>query len=198
MYINLLLCFTLLFSNLKSQPIWQLIKDKNNIKVYTADAKSSKYKQIKVVGEFDGTPEKLIALFLDVPKQKEWVYGTKQAKLVKKISNNELLYYVETSLPWPVSNRDVVIHMKIDRNRTGNLYITTRDEPNAVAENKGKVRVSKFTGDWTVKVAGKNKLDITYLLFVDPGGTLPSWAVNLFISKGPYQTFSKLGEQLKR
>src|SRR4051794_39941752 len=182
----------------EAQPLWHLIKDKNNIRVYTADADSSEYKHIKVVGVLDGTLDKLKAIFLNVDKQKDWVYGTKDSHLVKKISNNELLYYIETALPWPVANRDIVIRMKIDENKINNNFtITTQGEPKAIPENKGKVRVNKFIGNWSVKAIGENKLSITYFLFVNPGGNLPSWVVNLFIGKGPYETFKKLGELLK-
>lgn len=183
----------------EAQQKWHLIKDKNNIQVYTSDSDSSKYKHIKVTGVLDGTLDKLVSIFLDIEKQKDWVYGTKRSYLINRINNNELLYYVETALPWPVSNRDIAIRMKIDKSKTNNdLTITTKGEPKAIPENRGKVRVSEFTGDWNVKDAGKNKLSITYFLFVDPAGTLPSWVVNSFIGKGPYETFSKLGYLLKK
>jgi hypothetical protein len=32
---------------------------------------------------------------------------------------------------------------------------------------------------------------------VDPAGSLPNWMVNLFITKGPYETFVKLREEVK-
>jgi hypothetical protein len=166
--------------------------------VYTSDADASRFKHIKVVGVFDGTPEKLTAIFSDVDKQKEWVYGTRRSYIIKKVSDNEILYYVETALPI-VSNRHIAIRMKINENKTNKIVrITTMGEPNAIPVNAGKVRVPRFTGDWEVRPAGKNNLSITYFLFVDPGGSLPSWIVNMFIGKGPYETFKKLGELLKK
>lgn len=195
---KLLLIFIVLYGTIiKAQPKWHLSKDKNNIQVYTANTGSSAFKNIKVVGVFDGTLEKLASIFLDVPKQKKWVYKTRSAYIINKVSNNELLYYVEIGLPL-VSNRDIAIRMKINENKAKSvLNITTVGEPNAIPVTKGKVRVPKFRGDWKAEAIAKNKLKITYFLSVDPGGSLPSWIVNMFVSKGPYETFSKLGELLK-
>src|SRR3954469_1810091 len=106
--------------NVNGQAVWNLIKDKNNIKVYTADNNSSSFKNIKVIGVFDGTLDKLAEIFLDVDKQKKWVYGTKQSYLLKKLDDTDLLYYVETALPL-VSNRDIAIHMKLNENKTKNI-----------------------------------------------------------------------------
>ena len=33
---------------------------------------------------------------------------------------------------------------------------------------------------------------------VDPSGLLPAWLVNMFVSKGPYQTLKMLREQVKK
>lgn len=183
----------------EGQSSWHLIKDKNDIKVYTSESDSSDFKHIKVTGIFDGTLDKALSIFQDIGKQKDWVYGTKRSYLIKKSSDRDLLYYVETSLPWPVSNRDIAIDMKIDENKANNtMVIRTQGEPEAIPVNKGIVRVPKFTGDWYFKSSGNNKLSIEYYLFVDPGGSLPAWIVNMFISKGPYETFDRLSGLLKQ
>lgn len=194
----LLLLFICTVSFAGAQPAWHLIKDKNNIQVYTATSDSTRLKHIKVVALLNGTVEKVIPVFLDVPRQKDWVYATKKAYIIKKITDTELLYYVETSLPWPISNRDIAIRMKILPNKNNNiLTITTVGEPGAIPGNKGLVRVPQFTGNWTFTPAGNNKIKIEYFLFVDPGGSLPAWIVNMFIGKGPYETFNKLADLLK-
>jgi hypothetical protein len=179
-------------------PNWQLVKNNGGIKVYTADSETSAYKLIKTVSVFDGNQEKLISIFRDVDNQKKWVFGTRRSYLIKKINENELLYYVETALPWPAKNRDATIRMKIDNNNTDNiLTITTVGEPDVIPVNKGIIRVPQIIGKWEIKMVGKDKISIDYFLDIDPGGALPAWIINLFITKGPYETFSNLAELLK-
>jgi hypothetical protein len=49
-----------------------------------------------------------------------------------------------------------------------------------------------------VAAAGHDQISITYQLQVDPDGSLPAWIVNLFVSKGPYETFRNLSALLKK
>jgi hypothetical protein len=170
-----------------------LLKEKNGIQVYVTDKDSANVQSIKTVAQINGTYQKIISLFLDVDKQTQWVYATKQAFVIEKMSENELLYYVETSLPWPVSNRDAAIRMNIRQNTAGDvLRITTIGEPARYAQQKGKVRIPYFNGDWQIKEVGDNKLRIAYLLSIDSGADIPPKILNLFIAKGPIETFTKL------
>lgn len=183
----------------KAQQDWHLVKDRNGIKVYAASSDTSKIKYVKTVAIIDGTIPKLISVFKDIDGQKQWVFNTKQASTIKKYSDTDVLYYVETSLPWPMQNRDVPIHMKIDENKSNNtVMIITVGEPAAAPLKNGKVRVKSFYGKWDVKQIANNKLSIDYFLYVDPSGSIPAWITNMFITKGPYETVSHLAGQLKK
>src|SRR5262245_44959404 len=98
-----------------SQNKWKLSKDKDGIKVYQAENPKSKFKSIKVECVLPGTFDKLIAVLTDIEHLKDWVYNTKTSYLIKKISPYDLYYYTETMIPWPMSNRDAVVHLKIAR-----------------------------------------------------------------------------------
>ena len=61
---------------------------------------------------------------MDVAHQADWVYSTKSATLVRRISDKELIYHSEKSMPWPVWNRDVVMHLKIEQLTGGMMKVT--------------------------------------------------------------------------
>lgn len=196
--VTIILC--LLFCNYTSfsQINWELTKDKNGIKVYTATEGSSKYKSIKVEAVLTGTLQKLVKILRNVENNKAWVYSTKQAYILKEINANELFYYSETALPWPVNNRDIPVRMRLSLNTADNtLKVTASGEPNAYPVQKGIVRVQFFKSSWDVKYDGKNKISILYFLKMDPSGNVPSQVTNMFITKGPYETFENLGKLLK-
>ena len=101
-------------------------------------------------------------------------------------------------MPWPLSNRDAVTHMKINRDTMDRfLEVVETGEPTYLPENSGIVRVPKLYINWHVTMPYKNKLNIVYLLEVEPGGSMPAWIVNMFVDKGPYESFKKLQEILK-
>lgn len=181
-----------------SQTNWQLTKDQNGIKVYTADEGSSKFKSIKVEAVFTGTLQKLVNIIRDVKNNKQWVYNTRRSYLIKEINANEILYYSETSLPWPVNNRDIAVRLRTDLNTKNNtLKVTASGEPNAFPKQKGVVRLKYFNCSWDVKYVGKNKISIIYFLKMDPSGNVPPAVTNMFITKGPYETFENLSRLLK-
>ena len=195
----LLILWMLLGLHAPAEPQWQLVKEGEGIKVYTANSAATDFKTIKVVAVFDGTVEKFLAILLDVGKQPDWVYGTSHAHLIKKVSAQEIHYYVETDLPWPANNRDTIIRMRLKENQDENaLTITSVGEPQALPLQEGKVRVQHMAASWEVAAAGHDKISITYQLQVDPDGSLPAWIVNLFVSKGPYETFRNLSALLKK
>ncbi|HSU49682.1 MAG TPA: START domain-containing protein [Segetibacter sp.] len=177
---------------------WELTKEKDGIKVYTSKDNTSKFKDIKVEASFPGTISKLAEILINVGKTKGWVYGTKESYVIKKISDNEILYYSETALPWPVSNRDIPIKMQLKEDTKNNtLKVYASGIPNALPEKKGIVRIPYFNAFWDVKLDAKNKLNITYILRMDPGGSVPASVTNMFVSKGPFETFNNLSEMLK-
>ena len=176
---------------------WELSRNENNIKVYKGEIDSSKYKIIKVEAEMQGTLEKVIAILKDVDNNKNWVYNTRRSYLVKAVSEDEFLYYAETHLPWPFDNRDVVIRMHFDPDTARHfLNIKATGEPGAAPEVSGKIRIQKFYGDWNVKYDGGNKISIVYVLQVDPGGNISPAISNLFVTKGPFETFNNLSRLL--
>jgi hypothetical protein len=200
MKLRLLSAFVFLFVNVSLQgQHWELARDENNIKVYTAYSDSSKYKLIKVEAQMQGTVRKLMKILKDVGNDRKWIYNTKESHLLKTIDDNELLYYTETHLPWPCSNRDAVIRMHFFWDSAKNiLKVKARGEPHFVPEVSGKMRVPLFRNDWIVKYDGANMLTIVYFLEVNPGGSISPGIINLFIAKGPYETFYNLSRLLKK
>jgi hypothetical protein len=101
---------------------WKLSKEKDGIKVYQSELQHSSYKAIKVECTLEGNYDKLIAVLSNVSGQKDWVYHNKTAYIVKKVNPYEFYYYTEASLPWPMSNRDAVVHLKMDRDSLKSFF----------------------------------------------------------------------------
>ncbi len=191
-------CLLLFLRQGFSQTRWQLAKEKNGIKVYTSLDGVSKFKSIKVEAVLAGSIERLISLLSDASTNKDWIYNTNASYLIKRISPTETLSYTETSVPWPASNRDVPINMHLNYDDKNNiLKVIAKGVPAAIPEKKGIVRIPFFNSMWNVKYDGKGKLYINYFLEMDPGGSVPAWITNMFVSRGPYETFNNLAAKLK-
>src|SRR5258705_13227463 len=195
---SLLLCL-IFASGATAQYNWKLSKEKDGIKVYESEAKHSNYKSIKVECTLEGTVDKLIAVLNDVTHQKDWVYNNKNSYVIKRVSPYELYYYAETSLPWPMSNRDAVVHLQMNKDSDNrSLHVTANSVAGFVPEKSGKVRVPRSSISWNVSMPTARTINITYVFEAEPGGNLPAWLTNMFADKGPYESFKKLAQILKR
>ncbi|WP_207496440.1 START domain-containing protein [Aridibaculum aurantiacum] len=176
-----------------------MCKDKNGIKIYSAKEGTAKYKSIKVEAIIPGNLERLLKIMMDPNSNKDWIYRTHQSYLLQRYSNNEVLSYTETSLPWPASNRDVPLRVKMSMDeKNGSLKIYSTGVPNAIPEKAGIVRIPYFNSVWDIRYKDANTLYIIYNLQMDPGGNIPAWVTNMFVAKGPYETFVKLSELMKQ
>ena len=127
------------------------------------------------------------------------MYNNKTSYLLKRISALEFYYYTETYMPWPVSNRDAIIHLKIYRDSLNrSLRIIGNAVPGYLPDKPGKVRVPRTTISWYVTMPSPKTISITYIFEANPRGSLPAWLVNLFADKGPYESFKNLAVLLKK
>jgi hypothetical protein len=182
-----------------AQDNWQLKQDKEGIKVYTKNMDNSAFKAIKTVCTIDATPSVLTAVLLDINNSAEWVYATKRAVLLKQPAPDELYYYSEIAVPWPVSNRDFIVRLKVTQDeRTRAVTVVADNQPRYLPENKNIVRVPQSSSKWLIEPLPGNQVKIEYVLQVDPGGTVPAWLINLFATKGPFESFKSLREQVKK
>ncbi len=196
-HVRLICILLLLHLTSDAQPIWKLVKEKNGIKVFFSDGEHTSFKKIRVQTNLDGSFAKLTNILMDADSHHHWVYKTKQSKLLKKFSANEMIYYSETSMPWPVSNRDAVVRLTINPDTTkGTMAIRAVSEPAYLQKKQGLIRIPYSVATWQIIKKGK-QLNVDYTFDVDPGGSLPAWLVNLMADKGPYESFLGLSRIMR-
>lgn len=182
-----------------AQYTWKLEKSKDGINVYTSEVSGSSFKAVKVECTLTGTFAKLISILTNVSGFKKWIYNNKRSEVLKKFSPNDFIYYSETSMPFPFSNRDVIIRMQIKTDSLPKfLTINGSHQKDILPEIPGRERIPHYKANWKVTMPTSNTLQILYILEVDPGGSLPAWLANSFADKGPFGTFSNLAEELKK
>ena len=185
------------FSYVLAQDNWELKKNEDGIAVYSRGIANEKLKEIRVVCELPGTTAQLKEILQNVTGHSRWVYLTKKTNLVKKVNDRTLIYYSASDMPWPVTDRDLIVELTITEvPASGNLSIRAKSVSDYLPPTKGYVRVPHSLATWEVVPLPNNKLKIDYTFRVDPGGDIPAWMVNAAATTGPYNTFVKLRELL--
>ncbi|MDB5005198.1 MAG: lipid-binding protein [Mucilaginibacter sp.] len=178
---------------------WALKENNNGIKIFTRDLESSKIKAIKVECKLEATLSQVVAALMDIKNSEEWLYHTTGNYLIKQVSPAELYYYSLIEMPWPVSNRDFIAHLKVSQDAvTKTVTIDAPCVADMVPVKSKIVRITNSNGKWVLYASGKDHVKIIYTLHADPGGNIPAWLTNLFVTQGPLQSFKKFKIHLQK
>jgi hypothetical protein len=175
----------------------QLRKSAEGIAVYTCKTEDSKINSIQSNFTVSATIDELSKALIDLDDFPKWQYKTTKTELLKQISKDEFVYRAELETPWPVSNRDLILHVKLstDANR-GEYHFSALGKPDFIPPREGFVRIPLSEAHWYITVVDQTTLKINHTILIDPGGSIPAWLMNLSLAEGPFQTFKNLREYL--
>lgn len=183
------------FLSYSQSPLWELEKDESGVQVYTRSINELSIKEYKAVTLIKTTLKLLLNKITDGEHLKDWNYKTTKSSLLEKKSGNEYIIYMYNDLPWPVRNRDHISELKVNVISSTLTRVNIKSAPRDFLENQGAVRVIGFSGFWLLE---KTKLGIkvTQQMNGDPGGSLPTFITNIMLVNAPFNTFTRLREQL--
>lgn len=189
-----LLALFLSFSAAAAEGGWRLVKDKNGIQVYMRHTDESKIKTFRGVTQFDvQAASSLIALFNDYAAMPRWAHFISSAQEINRKSPLERNLRFTTSLPWPLSDREALVHATVIQDpATYDVHIALENAPNLLPPNPGMVRFPWFRGRFDVNVITATRVEAIYEIELDPGGYIPAWMANILAQDAPYFTLDKL------
>lgn len=177
---------------------WTLKKQKDGINVYDRHSDLSKVNDTRVEMDLSGTIEQLAAILRDVNNYPDWVYAARNSRMIKKVNENEVIYYSEIGTPWPATDRDYYADLKFSFNTANHsMNVLSVGMKDYLPEKKDRVRVPMSRGIWTVTTQSEKKIHLQYILQIDPGGSVPAWIINSFSSKAPIETFANLKKKME-
>lgn len=181
-----------------AQADWKRVAARDGIKVYAKTIPDSKIRAMRAECTLDAGMEEVIGLLLDVNAAERWVCHTKSCKLIRRVSDTELFYHTEVSLPWPLDNRDFVTHLRVIKHEKNDMVtIDAPAVPGILPVREGIVRISSSINRWLVRPLPNGKVWVEYMLQVDPGGHIPAHVVNMFACRAPIETFQNMRKVLR-
>jgi hypothetical protein len=178
---------------------WDFWKERDGVKVYTRLKTGSKIKELKMETIFNGSLSSFVAVLQDLKSYDRWVYGNKEAKMIDYISDTEQIYYGVTDFPWPMSDRDYVVHNKMWQNpKTLTFNSLSIAQDGILPEKENIVRVSTLRAQWTLTPKRKGEFHVTYTVKSDPEGSIPSWITNMMLDVGPFKTLKNLEKETQK
>ena len=196
-YIILLLLFVI-SGFAMAENSWQLSKDEDGIQVHIRHNPASAIKTFKGSMTLNSRLSALVAVIEDTQAYPRWLHNCKSAYTVKKVGNNQVYNYVITGMPWPVADRDSIVHSVLTQNKNNKqILIKLATAPKMVPLKQGMVRIQTLTGRWLITPLKNGQVNVVYEMSVDPGGNIPKWLVNAMSVDLPFYTLQKLRKLVK-
>ena len=180
---------------------WQQIKQADGITVYRHVVEGSPLKEFRGRGTIDAPVAAILAVFNDVPHATEWMDSCNGSHAVADLSDSEKVVYNRTHAPWPVADRDAVLHnvARFDAaERRVELDFWSVEDAKEPPQ-KGVVRMPYLRGHWILWPSSDGQTTrVEYQVHANPGGALPNWLVNYVSRDLPWKTIEGLRAQVKR
>jgi len=174
---------------------WIHLTKKEGVDIFSKEEPGSSIRALRAEGLISAKIDKIVTILRDVDHATEWMKDVKIRKYVKNISDTEAILYDVTEFPWPLQNRDTVVHHKLVLNddQMGLTLNFASVDVDFKDTESDKVRVQATKG--AIELFPKG--DKTYMrltILVDPMGGVPKWVVNLVGVKVPFLFFKGLDE----
>lgn len=180
---------------------WESVGTIDGVRVWRKQVEGSK--KLAFRGEVTANVHiaKVISVFGDSKSRRYWVDRWKADKELEVKSPFERTYWIRFGLPFPVSDRDYVLHTKAE---------VDNDKRVLTARIKSVPHRAKGIDDCCVRgevtstyyrfeaVQGGEKTKLAVEVHTDPRGMLPSWLVNLIQKGWPAKTLNGLVRAAQR
>ncbi len=172
---------------------WYLEKEEDNIEVFVTKTKGSAVKSFRGVVSVESSLKSVLSVISDASSYPRWLHNCKRATTIKRVGDNEIFNHIVTDMPWPVVDRDSIVHsIKTQNDSTNQVTIKFIAKPEMLDKLPKTVRITDMQGLWELTPLENNKLKILYQVSVDPGGRIPKWLVNSMVVDIPFHTLNNL------
>lgn len=118
----------------------------------------------------------------------EWVAFTRSARLLER-TNESAVYYVVSSTPWPLKDRDMVYRISRSPSAEG-VRLSLTGLPDYSVPEDSAARIRSAAGEWQL-LPGDKGIDVSYELYLDPG-RVPRSLANQRLAAAVGQTLANL------
>lgn len=178
---------------------WKFVREDHGIQVFTNKTADSPIKEVKTQMLMHTTLSALVTLIKDVGNHHNWVYANKNAEILKKDGDFSWVFYGQSEAPWPVSDRDMVALTNLHQDFSTKVITSVSfGDADYIPEAEDFVRVPEMYSCWTFTPKGCGNILVEFVLKIDLGGNVPTWLVNLTISKGPFTTILNMSQELEK
>lgn len=185
---------------------WQLAEDKNAIIVYTRAIEGSSFLEFRGETVVEGSVDALVALLYDTANAPAWIHDCSFGMTLEEISFEENYIFQIYDLPFPVSNRQLLLHSKLTYTEEGarleikkaNTFCKDNELSRCQKVNENTlIKIKRSRGHYLFIRIDDKHTKVIWQQHVEPGGSVPDWLANALLVDIPYYSMLRLKEIVK-
>lgn len=171
---------------------WKVLKSADGVEISSRPSPGSPINDIRSVTKIKGSLDSVVALLRDYQARPKWDAMCGEIKVLKQDVSGETVY-VHNKLPWPVTDRDLVMRVEWKQDpTTGVVSQHAIGVPDAAPPHEGRVRFASFINDWTLTPMADGTIVVESIAHADPGGPMPTWMINNLSTDAPLEAMKKI------
>jgi len=186
---------------------WKLVKEKAGIRVLTQKVEGSDYLAFEATIVIDASIAELLAVMYDTEACPEWLYECSKGFTLEARSFEENYVYELYDLTFPVSDRGVILRSTLVWDK-GVARLTT-EEVQDFCEGRqdsrcqqvkaiGAFPLARSRGEYRFERLSAKRSKVRWRQHTEPGGSVPTWLVNVMIIDLPFESLKALREIVKK
>jgi len=195
----LFLTLTLFSTPAAAQDDWKLHKDTEGIQLYTREVPGQVLKNFRGVMQIEAPLRQVAAMLADVPAMPEWFFMLEASRWLQGERVDDSYVYLAMKGIWPVSPRDVVVHVKVRQDPvTLTIHADVESEEGILPRQEGFVRLPSMRAKWRLTPVNPQHTEVEISGSADPGGMIPTAIANFAVTVLPEQTLKKMRVHLAK
>ena len=179
---------------------WEEIAVEEGIRITSKDVPGLSLPIFRGVGIVNAGLVEILTVFYDIPRHTEWRHRCSESEVLERKNDFDQLLYTRTDAPWPVKDRDVVLHARtvLEREK-GAVWVHFDGVQSPLkGEIEDAIRMPRLRGFYYLVALTPGQTEVTYQVESDPGGWLPKWVARLATKSLPLKTIANLRTQVAR
>jgi hypothetical protein len=170
---------------------WERVSAKKGLVVVARPIAGSKVREVRALGIIEQPADRLFAVLGDIDRFPQIMPPTVETRALGRDGATTLWHIVID--PPLVSKRDYCANVTLTREADGVLHSTwMQTAEGCPPPAKGIVRMRHTEGRWELTPLDGGRTYVDYLGFSDPGGSIPTWAVNRAAAGSMSEMFQSL------
>jgi hypothetical protein len=170
---------------------WALQQDDGRIQVFTRPVADSPFLEVKATALINAPIADIASWMGDGNGCVDWREMCKSSEVLGTPSDTERYVYMVLDMPWPVADRDMVMHSIADIDTAAKTVTVQLQNASSKHPEQDYIRAIS-NGQYQIQALGEEQVEFTYIMHTDLGGDLSADLINPRVVESTYADIKQL------